>query len=570
MPYSAHDRILPDWFTKIRTRQTVLPRFQRHEAWDHKRVTSMLNTILDGLPVGATLVLSVGDEEPFFSRPIATAPVDGERVTEHLLDGQQRITGLWRALARNNYDDRTFYLVRRNGEDNEGQYRVSSIKNYFKNGEKYPLWANDPQKLWRRYHIPIDLVAPTEDDRSKLQELREWVKSAIEDRDFGDHIFDELIGVRDQFRSFNLPYLLLPLGTPPATAVDVFVKMNTSFAKLKIYNIVVALIEAGLGESLHDYVRGRRLECPSILRYQSDESSGFERFVLNANALMQHRVPNEVSFMHRDFGRDLLADVDRFKSGLRRTVEFLEEERVFDYRRLPSSVVIPVLVALWAHTPDGLDVEGRARSIMRRYIWRAFFTTRYEVATTARQLEDFNQIKAMILDPGSVQPRVFLDSEYPLPSKEDLISAGWPKSANRLARAILGLSLRNGGIDLADGSQASHSNLAKREYHHIFPDGHLKDQYGSDVVASSRALNCALISWRTNRNIAAKDPRTYLQERLEGTYLTETELRARLASHFIPYDSMYEGNYDGFLHKRAELIHPEMTRLCDGGEHSSR
>ena len=566
MPYSARDRILPDWLTKIRTRQTVLPRFQRHEAWDHKRVTSMLNTILDGLPVGAALVLSVGNEEPFVSRPIATAPSDGERVTEHLLDGQQRITGLWRALAQNNYRDRTFYLVRRAEDGNEGHYRVLSIKNYHKNGEKYPLWANDPKKLWRRRHIPIDLVAPTEDDRSKLRGLREWVKSAIEDRDFGERIFDELIGVRDQFRSFNLPYLLLPLGTPPATAVDVFVKMNTSFAKLSTYHIVVALIEAGLGESLHDYVRDRRSECPSIIRYQTDAQSGFERFVLNANALMQNRVPNEASFMHRDFGRGLLANVDIFKSGLRRTVDFLEQERVFDYRRLPSSIVVPVLVALWSHTPEGLDIEGRARSVLRRYIWRAFFTNRYEVATAGRQLEDFNQVKALILDPGSNQPRVFSDDEYPLPNKEDLLRASWPRSANRLARAILALSLRNGGIDLADGSQASHSNLTSREYHHIFPDGHLKDRDDSEVVASYRALNCALISWKTNRNISAKDPRTYLEERLAGTHLTETELRDRLASHFIPYDLMYEGNYERFLEARAELIHEEMTRLCNGAQ----
>ncbi len=524
----------------------------------------MLNTILDGLPVGAALVLSVGNEEPFVSRPIATAPPDGERVTEHLLDGQQRLTGLWRALAQNNYRDRTFYLVRRTREDGEGYYRVASIKNYFKNGQKYPLWANDPKKLWRRRHIPIDLVAPTEDDRSKLRGLRDWVKSAIEDRDFGERIFDELIGVRDQFRSFNLPYLLLPLGTAPATAVDVFVKMNTSFAKLTTYHIVVALIEAGLGESLHDYVRDRRRECPSILRYQTDERSGFERSVLNANALMQSRIPNEASFMHRDFGREVMANVDCFKSGLRRTVDFLEQERVFDHRRLPSSVVVPVLIAIWSHTPEGLDIEGRARAILRRYTWRAFFTNRYEVATAGRQLEDFNQIKALILDPGSDQPRVFSDDEYPLPTKEDLLRAAWPRSANRLARSILALSLRKGGIDLADGSQASHSNLTNREYHHVFPDAHLKDQYGSEVVASYRALNCALISWKTNRNIAAKDPRTYLEERLEGTFLTETELRDRLASHLIPYDLMYEGNYRRFLDARAELIHEEMTRLCSG------
>jgi hypothetical protein len=32
MSIEARNRLLPDWFTRIRTRQTVLPRFQRFEA----------------------------------------------------------------------------------------------------------------------------------------------------------------------------------------------------------------------------------------------------------------------------------------------------------------------------------------------------------------------------------------------------------------------------------------------------------------------------------------------------------------------------------------------------------
>jgi hypothetical protein len=38
MPIEARNRPLPDWFTRIRTHQTVLPRFQRFEAWGHASV----------------------------------------------------------------------------------------------------------------------------------------------------------------------------------------------------------------------------------------------------------------------------------------------------------------------------------------------------------------------------------------------------------------------------------------------------------------------------------------------------------------------------------------------------
>jgi hypothetical protein len=42
--------------------------------------------------------LEIGNEEPFKSGPLQGTPSAGERVTEHLLDGQQHLTALWRGL----------------------------------------------------------------------------------------------------------------------------------------------------------------------------------------------------------------------------------------------------------------------------------------------------------------------------------------------------------------------------------------------------------------------------------------------------------------------------------------
>ena len=559
MPYTAQDRYLPDWFTKIRTRQTVLPRFQRHEAWDHKKITSMLNTILNGLPIGAALVLGVGEPEPFISRPIASAPKKGDRVNEHLLDGQQRVTGLWRALFANNYEDRTYFLRREPVSQGKVRFKVVSVRRYTRHGSKYPLWANEPKDQWERGLIPIDMAAPVEGGRERY---REWANSAIDDRDEIDLVTDQLADIREQFTRFNLPYLHLPIETPPETAVDVFVKMNTSFSKLTVYDVAVALIESHLQISLHDFVGDVLRANPSITHYQSSSRQSFERFVLNSCALMQSRAGSNATFVRRDFGESMFRDNEQLCFGIERTIELLEEENVFDERRLPTVIVLPALVALWAHSPRGLDREGRAREIFRRYLWSAFFTNRYEASTGSRQLEDVNQLRNYINDDRAEPPIVFDRDEYPLPSPSDLKAAAWPTGSQRLARAILALSLRNGGIDLADGRPITRSNLGDREYHHIFPDGHLKNRAGDLESASFRALNCALITWRTNRRIAAKDPRRYLIERLDGTELGETQLRERLDSHLIPYDSMIESNYERFLDERGMMIHGEMSRLC--------
>ena len=96
----ANDRELYKWLGKVQNREITLPRFQRGEAWDHSRICSLMNAIIKGLPLGVTLILEVGDKPKFESRALQTAPVEGERITEQLLDGQQRMTAVWRPLPK--------------------------------------------------------------------------------------------------------------------------------------------------------------------------------------------------------------------------------------------------------------------------------------------------------------------------------------------------------------------------------------------------------------------------------------------------------------------------------------
>src|SRR5947208_9169842 len=87
----AHDRRLPVWFDRIASGQLRLPRFQRGQEWTHNEIQSLLDAVLRDLPIGAALVLEVGGQEPFVSRPIAGAPTPTSPAIEHLLDGQQRV-----------------------------------------------------------------------------------------------------------------------------------------------------------------------------------------------------------------------------------------------------------------------------------------------------------------------------------------------------------------------------------------------------------------------------------------------------------------------------------------------
>ena len=559
MSIEARTRLLPDWFTRLRTHQLALPRFQRWEAWDAGNIAQIFNTILRDLPVGAVLVLEIDDQPPFVARPLKGAPTTGvERVTEHLLDGQQRLTALWRGL-HNNYEDRTYFVYFNCDEETGMPYYVDFVARWQKDGdtEFRPLWANSVPNQWKRRVIPLNLFAPELEAQRKFQE---WSKEAIKDESERDDISLQVSLIRQKFASFNLPFMSLPVATEKETALDVFIKMNTSAAPLSMYDIVVAQVEAALGQSLHDLVGDMRRTSPAIENYYSPED-----LALSASALLQERAPTNASYMNKDFAAKMITNWNTILRGVSRAVEFLQEERIFDQKRLPSDVVVPVLVALWGLAPEALDAAGRARILLRKYLWRAFFTNRYEKSTNSRSLSDFAELKPLVtVGTAAKSPDIFDDGKHPLPTPEELRGAGWPVSKERLSRAILALALRQGGCDLADGAIVSRENLSKREYHHLFPQAHLA-RSGVPDERSYLSLNCALVTWQTNRNISDKTPERYLSERRDGTSLGDCEVRARLATHLIPFDEMVKNDYPAFLDKRAHIVHDAMEKMCTTG-----
>lgn len=555
----ARNRKLSDWFTRIRTRQLTLPRFQRFEAWTYRNVEGLLDTVLRELPAGAVLVLEIGDFEPFHSRPMVGAPADGERVSEQLLDGQQRLTALWRSL-NDDYPDRSF-LISLDGagdaeeEDGPSGPRAVSWARWMRNEQRFPLWIDDPAKVWARRHVPVHLLRP---DAEAETEFDEWAAAATGD-DVQQLLALTKVGneLRSRFAQFNLPFLSLPTTTPPETALDVFVKMNTSAAPLSTYDIVVAQVEAGSEASLHELVEELRQEAPLLEHYANPADT-----ILSAGAYLQDKPARRGVMLAEGFAPKLIADWDRIVDGARRASRFFDEEGVFDSARLPTDPVVPLLVALWSVAPSGLDPEGEARLMLRRFLWRSFLTDRYERASNTRALADYKAAKGMLGGTENESLTLFDDDLHPPPGVEDILLAGWPKKRERLARAVQLVSLKHGGLDLADGSPASRASLRQREYHHLFPVAYLRDQ-GVPERDTYRALNCALVTWKTNRNIGAKPPADYIRERADATTLGEDEVKRRLESHLIDYGLLVAGDYEAFLEARAETVASEALSLCE-------
>mgnify|MGYP003112083589 CR=1 FL=1 len=603
MPSSnAQDRPISVWFQKLENGEIKLPRFQRHQAWDRRRIASLLDTVVQNLPLGVTLLLNV-DKEQFISRYLVTAPQTGGRVTEHLLDGQQRLTALWRAL-HNNYENETFFIYLSDydnsleqGEECYDDYTVFYQGRWIdKKNRLRPLWVDNPADTLSRGFIPMHLFKPgdiaeeyeswveqamlqykpTSLDKDYESELMEWMSSK-------QKLLNTIRDVRETISHFNLPYLALPSVTSKDTALQVFINMNTNSKPLSQYDIIRAEIEGVKGISLDDYQTKLNSKHSNIQYY-------FELpfLIMATSALIQDKLPNQRGMW--DMEKDtMVANWDSMSDGLSKMATFLESQGIYDKRRLPTNAVLAVIAALYTHIPESLDARGQAEILLKKYLWSSFFTDRYENSAASHAYNDFIALKNVINKAKKENGDIFTQNDvpvlnrdkYPLSTLEELMQVGWPKRENIRARGIMAVFNKLGAIDFADGSQINRRQLLenKRHYHHVFPDDILKKA----EIESYLALNCSLITDKTNLNISNKEPYSYLKERYDWT--SEDIVNSRLKSHLIPIEELKNGGYESlsledkkgkvttdfeaFIKKRGQYVIEAITLLTSGNDISA-
>lgn len=92
---------LKDILRKVDEGKLQLPDFQRDYVWNDEDVRSLIASIAKGFPVGALLTLETGGEVNFKPRLLEGVPAKEVEPAELLLDGQQRMTSLFRAMYSN-------------------------------------------------------------------------------------------------------------------------------------------------------------------------------------------------------------------------------------------------------------------------------------------------------------------------------------------------------------------------------------------------------------------------------------------------------------------------------------
>ena len=95
----SNDTNLSDLLFSIHKGETQLPDFQRKWTWDDNRIRSLLASLSQGYPMGALMQLEYGSSEVKFKyRTIEGAPSSEATPRYLVMDGQQRLTSMYRSL----------------------------------------------------------------------------------------------------------------------------------------------------------------------------------------------------------------------------------------------------------------------------------------------------------------------------------------------------------------------------------------------------------------------------------------------------------------------------------------
>ena len=487
---------------------------------------------------------------PFDERLIKGIPKSeaSEECTRNLLDGQQRITALWKAL-HDVYDDRAFYVT---FDKNNSMYHETGVISISKAGKDRKTVGNPKQEFIKGW-VPFRILS-FELDHS--DPAIKWRKEADKD----DETLESLISsLRAKLNARSIPYLSLPVSTSADDAINIFIKTNQSAYHLSYYDLAVAQMQKEVEESLQNLVDNVVAKVPQIKLL---EGAAIGDLVLKVTCVIQGMKPTFGNYKKLDY-KKLSSMCDELADAFQWTVEILKGIGICERVRLPTTVPPRVLPALYSSIPmKPAAKRANAESLIRSYLWWAFLSNRYDRQANDRLYEDYEALKRRLSGNGGSIPA----SQAEKPDRAALLAAGWPKQATRLGKAILLICSQHGALDLASKKELLRDPAS--EYHHIFPKKVLRDHQLDDIAF--RALNSMLLASPVNQEWLSQMPGDYLLS-LDEELKSLSWIPEVLETHLLPMEELRSAKkasrskvktmYNKFLKARAAMVQEEVNSL---------
>ncbi len=378
-PIEYEKRPVGEWLTALLDGSLALPLFQRSYVWTRPKIEDLILALLAGRPVGTMLLIDRYDQhsqQRFSPRAPADTGVDPNRAVELILDGQQRLTSIWRAVelgpaaASNGASEGAFLKVR---DIHSRQLEPESV--VWPSSKQAGQLLDDPRQALEKHWIPLRIFHPhgaDSSDEPARDRVRRWCTRAVPGDselcfDLRDRISRQL---RQRLLERNIWFARLPGWMSRSEAIEVFVKVNESSAVIRKFDIAVAELDRDGERSLRQTISDWSERTPSSEAFFGrDEQKMIPEvgeLILKIACLQEGLNPTDGQFTKEPvLGRIGAGDgLDDIKEGITWTFGFLADEKIWTRNRLPSWVplrVIPALYPTFRPLLDASDCEGTVR-----------------------------------------------------------------------------------------------------------------------------------------------------------------------------------------------------------------
>ena len=563
------DTELAELMRDVSTGKAQLPEFQRSWTWDDNRIRGILASLSQGYPMGAIMRLEYGNAEVKFKyRTIEGVKVTGA-VPEHLvLDGQQRLTSMYRATCskepvatktEKGKEIKVFYYfdIRKCLDELEDRYDAVVVVPEDRKAKtdfdrKVTLDLSSRELEYEQEMFPVNIIFDSgarEDWADGYKEYHGYGKEFMQRyKRFRSEVIETITG-------YKLPVITLGRETPREAVCKVFENVNTGGVPLTVFELVTATFatyEFDLREDwreCRDIIRGKGKTLTTDVMNGVDETA----FLTTITLYTSYFAKTMTTCKKKDV---LALSFDAYKKnkaavlkGYELARDFLMTQYVFRMRDLPYTTQLIPLAAICAVIGSDTFNQPKTQRILSRWYWCGIMGEMYGGANETRYANDIEDVVADIQGKDSLNRTV--NAAYF--SATRLISLQTRNSA--AYKGIMALVYREKCCDFGQGTtmEIVKSMEAAPDIHHIFPEAYcIGKQYPKEKWNS--IINKTPLLYSTNRQIGGTAPSVYTQRFIKKQEIDMEEWKRRVVSHHVDFDAFISDNFDDYFIARAKAL----------------
>lgn len=504
--------------------EILLPEIQRAYVWKGPQVTKLIDSLYRDYPSGQILLWDTADLP--VTKVIEGVEIQPGAQNGHpkiVLDGQQRLTSLYKAL-------------REDGEDLEVYFHLGNeqFQLYLTRLNADPLWISVRDVFNNKKH-----------DLKMLREIEGKLGTSIDD-DTKDVYLDRLQKLR---RVGDYKYPIEIFKTDDYNQVtELFVRINSGGTRLRAAELVLAQLALRLPGAVVDTFE-KAIDEYDELGYELDARFLIRALIVSGTGQSRFRYLSE--FWKKD-PEEFRKVWQKAKRGVDAAVNFVRQNAGFESSDwLPSLNALIPLAAYFEHYDA---ITGDVEHGLLQWFYVASLRGRYSAAAETAMDEDLKAIQSE--DPISKLMRNTLGPDEKIEvSADEFDDAGWK---NPLFPMTYAVAKKRGAKDWFRGMALSKDVIDEDhqvEIHHIFPKALLKER-GERRKDTDEIANLAFLMARPNKQISKREPLEYLSEIAD-------KHPDRLIAQSVPMERRLWtlDRFQDFLAARRQLLAKAVTDL---------